>query len=164
MRFFARPLGMFSTFLHLWKCKDKAENLKEWICERAKISRRKLKKVPFYSQIHTPQIRSYQSYINRAFLLSESLEFGRNDARFEQLLKEAETYDSLNKIDLELMRLQYVGANKELRDSYRANWAVTVVNCKDDDFFPAPWTIISTLFQSRRLAGKSFSYFIGKLG
>ncbi len=152
MRFSAWPLGMFSTFLHVCKC------------ERVKISRKKPKKVPFYSQIPTPQIRSYQSYINRAFLLSESLEFGQDDARFEKLLKEAETNDSLNKIDLELMRLQYVCANKDLRDSYRVNWAVTVVNREDDDFFPAPWTIISALFHSRCSAGKNFSYSVGKLG
>ncbi len=153
MRFSAWPLCIFSTFVHMWRCKDNTKNLKDWICQRAKISRRKPKKVPFYSQIPTIEIRSYQSYINRAFLLSESLEFGQNDARFEQLLKEAEANSSLNKIDLELMRLQYVYANKDLRDSYRVNWAVTVVNRNNDDFFPSPWTIISALFHSHSLTG-----------
>jgi hypothetical protein len=110
----------------------------------------KLRKVPFYSQIPTTRIRTYQAYINRAFQLSPTLEFEKTDLRFNKLLAEAARNDSLDQIDLELMRMQYVLADKAKRKKYRPYWAVKVINRKKNDFFPSPWSVVSGLFVGNR--------------
>jgi hypothetical protein len=104
------------------------------------------KQVSFYSQIPTTQIRLYQGYIDRAFQLSPTLEFDKNDPRFHRLLAEAAQNDALSQIDLELMRMQYVLADKASREEYRCRWAVKVVNRRENDFFPSPWAVLSALF------------------
>lgn len=111
---------------------------------------RKPKQRAFYSQIPAAQISLYQSYIDRAFKLSPSLEFKQNDLRFHRLLAEAAQNDDLNEIDLELMRIQYVLADKALRDVYRPSWVVKVINRDENDFFPSPWAILSSLFTGQR--------------
>lgn len=116
--------------------------------EKTPISttRKRRRKVPFYSQIPTTRISLYQAYINRAFQLSPTLEFEKNDLRFHGLLTEAARSDALNQLDLELMRIQFVLADKRSREQYRDCWAVKVVNRRQDDFFPSPWTILTAFF------------------
>jgi hypothetical protein len=106
----------------------------------------KLNRVSFYSHISTDQIQLYQSYINRAFELSPTLEFEENYHLLEKLLAEAVTRGSLSDLDLELMRLQYVYADKSQREKYRGSWVRKVINRRDTDFFPDPWAIISAIF------------------
>jgi Cdc6-like AAA superfamily ATPase len=115
-------------------------------CKKLDIRQRQLKKVPFYSHISTDQIQLYQSYINRAFELSPTLEFEENYHLLEKLLAEAVTRSSLSDLDLELMRLQYVYADKSQREKYRGSWVKKVINHRDTDFFPDPWAIISAIF------------------
>ena len=107
---------------------------------------KKPRKMPFYSRIQTRTIQRYQSYIDRAFALSPSLEFAEADDRFSRLLKEATGHHDLDDLDLELMRMQYVLADPNRREKYRGNWAVTVVNRRENDFFPSPWAILESLF------------------
>jgi hypothetical protein len=106
----------------------------------------KLKKVPFYCHISTDQVQRYQHYIDRALKLSPTLEFGENDPRLHRLLVEAVNRDSLSELDLELMRLQYVYADKHLRTRHRSCWVQRVINRKSNDFFPDPWAIVSAVF------------------
>ena len=114
-----------------------------------------MSKTKFYSRIPTEKICLYQRYINRAFSLDPTLEFELDDPGLERLFEEAETVACLNKLDLELMRLQYVFADKRLREEYRSRWAVTVVNFEDGGFSPSPWDILSALFTSSHiLSGK----------
>ena len=103
-------------------------------------------KTPFYSHISTDQIQSYQRYFDRALELSSTLEFNKDSLQFKRLLDEANSNDSLSEIDLEVMRLQYVCANKYLRKKYRSRWVETVLKRRDSDFFPDPWTVISAVF------------------
>ena len=103
-------------------------------------------KTPFYSHISTDQIQVYQRYFDRALELSSTLEFEKDDFQFKKLLAEANSNDSLSEIDLEVMRLQYVCANKYLRKNYRSRWVETVLKRRDSDFFPDPWAVISAVF------------------
>ena len=109
-------------------------------------SPRELKKLPFYSHIPSTQIGVYQSYVDRAFGLSPTLEFEENDPQLSELMDKAANTDSLYQLDVELMMIQYVHADEYVREKYRSNWVEKVVNRKDTDFFPDPWTIISALF------------------
>jgi hypothetical protein len=146
----------FGPFVALWalvrpQCQNKRTgDFKPKKKTTPPVPRKRLKKVPFYSQIPTTNIRLYQAYINRAFQLSPTLEFEETDMRFNKLLTEAAHNDSLNQIDLELMRMQYVLADKALRKKYRPYWAVKVINRKKNDFFPSPWSVISALFVGHR--------------
>jgi len=76
--------------------------------------------VPFYSHISIGQIQLYQSYFDRAVKLSSTLEFKQNNLRFNNLLTEAATIDSLSETDFELMRLQFVCADKYMREKNTA--------------------------------------------
>jgi hypothetical protein len=144
MEWFAKPLMLFWSRCCPWVAK------KSFNPDEREVSvnpaRRNLKKVPFYSQIPTTRIRLYQTYIDRAFELSPTLEFALGDDRFNRLLKEAAYKDSLSVLDLELMRMQYVLADETLREQCRESWAVKVVNRQEDDFFPSPWSILSAMF------------------
>jgi hypothetical protein len=140
------PLVVLRGVLCPWSQRRRGKNVKEKEKGMSGFRHRKPRKVPFYSQIPTTQIRLYQSYIDRAFLLSPTLEFEKNDPRFTQLLAEAAAADSLSVIDLELMRMQFVLADRGARDEYRPSWAVKVINRKDNDFFPSPWAVVSALF------------------
>ncbi len=104
------------------------------------------RKVPFYSHISMGQIRLYQNYFDRALGLSSTLEFKQDDLRFKRLLVEAATNDSLSEIDLELMRLQFVYADKYMRKKRGSCWVETVLKRGDTDFFPDPWAIVSAVF------------------
>ena len=104
------------------------------------------RKVPFYSHISMGQIQLYQSYFDRAVKLSSTLEFKQNDLRFNKLLAEAATNDSLSEMDLELMRLQFVYADNYMREKHRSCWVETVLKRRDTDFFPDPWAIVSAVF------------------
>ncbi len=104
------------------------------------------RKVPFYSHISMGQIQLYQSYFDHAVKLSSTLEFKQNDLRFNKLLAEAAIIDSLSEMDLELMRLQFVYANKNMREKHRSCWVETVLKRGDTDFFPDPWAIVSAVF------------------
>jgi hypothetical protein len=115
------------------------------------IAQRQPKRAPFYSHIATDQIEPYQGYINRAFGLSPTLEFEENHYLFSELLAEAAARDSLSELDLELMRLQYVYADRSQREKYRTSWAEKVINREDTDFFPDPWDIISAIFAKDEL-------------
>ena len=103
-------------------------------------------KTPFYSHISTEQIQIYQHYFDRALELSSTLEFEKDSLYFKRLLAEANSNDSLSEIDLEVMRLQYVCANRSLRKKYRSRWVATVIERKKNDFFPDPWAVISAVF------------------
>lgn len=111
----------------------------------------KLKKVPFYSHLPTHQIQVYQRYIDRAFEMSPTLEFTGNDTQLHGLLADAAQNYSLSELDFELMRLQYIYADEFLRKKHRSRWVETVINRKDDDFFPDAWTIIAEIFFRSRL-------------
>jgi len=104
------------------------------------------RKVPFYSHISMGQIQLYQSYFDRAVKLSSTLEFKQNDLRFNKLLAEAAIIDSLSEMDLELMRLQFVYADRFMREKHRSCWVETVLKRRDTDFFPDPWAIVSAVF------------------
>jgi hypothetical protein len=92
------------------------------------------------------QIQLYQSYFDHAVKLSSTLEFKQNDLRFNKLLAEAVAIDSLSEMDLELMRLQFVYADKNMREKHRSCWVETVLKRRDTDFFPDPWAIVSAVF------------------
>jgi hypothetical protein len=150
----------FGTCIALWNLirpqflKNRTGNVKPNNKAVSPVGRKKLAKVPFYSQIPTTSIRIYQSYIDRAFQLSATLEFNKTDMRFNKLLTEAAKKDSLDQIDLELMRMQYVLADKTLRKKYRPYWAVKVINRKENDFFPSPWSVLTALFVGNRRDGE----------
>lgn len=153
MHWYAWPLGILCKVLDVrnWRTFDSRSRESRIDGNRAGAS---MPKTKFYSGIPTTRINLYQQYLNRAFALSPSLEFEPDDPRLERLLEEAETA-SLSKLDLELMRMQYVFADKDLREDYRNRWAVTVINREDTGFFPSPWDILSALFSfSRFLPGK----------
>jgi hypothetical protein len=141
----------FGPFVALWAL-IRPRSLKKAGCFRAKdesitkIGRKRRKRICFYAQIPTNQIRLYQAYIDRAFQLSPTLEFEKNDPRFHRLLSEAAHMDSLSQVDLELMRMQYVLADKRSRKAYRHRWALKVINRRENDFFPSPWAVLSALF------------------
>lgn len=151
MTWYARPFmivgNVFSTFRLILK--GRVEETRT----RADIKQKKLKKVPFYCHFSTDQVRLYQIYIDRALKLSPTLEFEENDPRLKKLLAEAANRDSLSELDFELMRLQYVYADKYLRTRHRTCWVQTVINRKDTDFFPDPWAIISAVFAEAKPAG-----------
>jgi hypothetical protein len=111
-----------------------------------KGTRRAPPKTPFYTHISMDQIQIYQRYFDRALELSSTLEFERDGLRFKRLLAEASANDSLSEIDLEVMRLQYICADKYLREKYRSRWVETVTKRRDSDFFPDPWVVISAVF------------------
>ena len=113
------------------------------------------KRARFYANIATSDIRVYQKYLNRAFLLNPSLEFEPGDVMLGRLFGEAESTAGLSVFDLELMRMQYVLADKGVREVYRKIWAVTVINAKESTFFPSPWEILTALFSSPSLAGEN---------
>ncbi len=144
MEWFAKPLVFLWSICCPWVAKNDVNLVEHGVS--LNLRRRKLEKVPFYSQIPTTRIRVYQSYIDRAFELSPTLEFSLGDDRFNRLLQEAAYKDSLSVLDLELMRMQYVLADETLREQCRENWAVKVVNRQKNDFFPGPWSILSAMF------------------
>jgi hypothetical protein len=143
MEWFAKPLVLLWSICCPWVAKKDVNLVEQEVS--LNLRRRKLIKVPFYSEIPTTRIRVYQTYIDRAFELSQTLEFAVGDDRFNRLLQEA-AKDSLSVLDLELMRMQYVLADETLREQCRENWAVKVVNRQEDDFFPGPWSILSAMF------------------
>lgn len=100
----------------------------------------------FYGAIPASRIRRYQSYLDRAFELSSTLEFHKDDQRFKGLLAEAGQKDGLCPIDLELMRMQYVFADPKERKLFRSCWAVQVINPRKEEFFPSPQAILADLF------------------
>lgn len=144
MEWFAKPLMLLWSICCPWVAKTDVNPVEQEVSLNAR--RRKLRKVPFYSRIPTTRIRVYQTYIDRAFELSPTLEFSLGDDRLNRLLQEAAYKDSLSVLDLELMRMQYVLADETLREQCRKNWAVKVVNRQKDDFFPGPWSILSAMF------------------
>jgi len=144
MEWFAKPVMLLWSICCPWIAKKDVNPVEQEVSPSPR--RRKLRKIPFYSQIPTTRIRLYQTYIDRAFELSPTLEFSLGDDRFNRLLQEAAHKDSLSVLDLELMRMQYVLADETLREQCRENWAVTVVNRQADDFFPGPWSILSAMF------------------
>ena len=151
----------FGLFVALWvsirpsslKKKDGCFGAKNKSC--TKIGLKKRKPSSFYAQIPTNQIRVYQAYIDRAFQLSPTLEFKKNDLRFHSLLVEAAHTHALSQVDLELMRMQYVLADKTSRRAYRQQWAVKVINRRENDFFPSPWAVLSALFMGYQRRGRS---------
>ena len=145
----------FGLFLTLWAlvCLWSKKNRNNDFKVKKKsfyITRRKPQKPPFYNQIPTTRIKLYQDYIDRAFQFSPTLEFKHNDERFNRLLTEAANNDDLSEIDLELMRIQYVLADKALREAHRPSWAAKVINRHEKDFFPSPWTVLSSLFAGHK--------------
>jgi len=52
----------------------------------------------------------------------------------------------LSEMDLELMRLQFVYADRFMREKHRSCWVRTVLKRMDTDFFPDPWAIVSAVF------------------
>ena len=115
------------------------------------VKSRKLEKIPFYSHILPNQIQVYQLYIDQTFELSPTLEFKEDDSRLHRLLAEAVENDCLSELDFELMRLQYVYADEFLRQRHRSRWVETVINRKDNDFFPDAWAIVAGVFDESRL-------------
>jgi len=113
---------------------------------RAGVEPKELKKVSFYSHISPSRIHTYQCYIDRALELCPILEFEEDDFRLHELIAEAVSKDSLSELDFEIMRLQYIFADKRLREKCRHFWAERVTSSKKADFFPTPWSIISTMF------------------
>ncbi|MBW2107779.1 MAG: hypothetical protein JRI36_03810 [Deltaproteobacteria bacterium] len=104
----------------------------------------------FYGTIPASRIRLYQSYLERAFALSSTLEFHKDDQRFKGLLAEAAQKDALCPIDLELMRMQYVFADRKQRKLLRSCWAVQVINGGNEEFFPSPQAILAGLFSKNQ--------------
>ncbi len=94
-------------------------------------------KVP-YSHLTSSQIRLYQSYIDRAFELSPTLEFDQDDLRFHKLMTEVADNHSLSELDFEMMRLQYIYADKCVREKYRTRWVEKVMARKTNNFFSDP--------------------------
>ncbi len=127
-----------------WASEEKAR-------DKLYVKSRKLEKTPFYSHILPNQIQVYQLYIDQTFELSPTLEFKEDDSRLHMLLAEAVENDCLSELDLELMRLQYVYADEFLRQRHRSRWVETVVNRKDNDFFPDAWAIVAAIFDGSRL-------------
>ena len=140
------PLGMLWKVVGVrnWRVSAKrAEKGKE---RRSRAASRLPIRTSFYSTIPTLKIRSYQKYLDCLFELNPSMEFESEDARLDRLLEEAETLGGLSKLDLEVMRMQYVLADKRLRRDYRRMWAVTVIHFEETGFFPSPWDILSAVF------------------
>lgn len=150
MEWFVWPFATLLALIRPLILKKQACNVKAKDKASTTTTRKRRKQVDFYSQIPTTQIRLYQAYIDQAFQLSPTLEFGKNDLRFHRLLTKAAKNDALNQIDLELMRIQFVLADKASREQYRDRWAVRVVNRHQGDFFPSPWNILSALFSGQR--------------
>ncbi len=120
-------------------------------CRESGTEPKKLKKSPFYSHIPKNQIQLYQSYLDRAFELSPTLEFEQGDPGLHGLLAKTANNHFFSEIDFEMMRLQYVSSDKREREKYRSNWAEKVVNQKGADFFPDPWAIVSAMFAEAAL-------------
>lgn len=156
------PLGM------LWKVMGVGKWMShEQVCHGRKkqetlAGKRVGKRTRFYAGIATSDIRLYQKYLNGAFLINPSLEFESGDAMLGRLFREAESTAGLSVFDLELMRMQYVLADKGIREAYRKIWAVTVINAKESTFFPSPWEILTALFSSSMLSGKNSFDSIGE--
>jgi hypothetical protein len=107
------------------------------------FKRTRKKELPnFYSQIVNSRIGLYQSYIDRAFELSPTLEFEEDDPRLSELLEEAVNNDSLSDLCLRVMMIQYAHADEDLRQKYQRHWVEKVMSRKESDFFPDPWSIV----------------------
>jgi hypothetical protein len=106
----------------------------------------KPKKLPFYTRVPPTRIERYQTYMNRAFRLSPTLEFEPNDSRVDSLLAQVADSDSLSRLDFELMIIQYVFAEPYRREKHRSDWVQTVMDHGQSDFFPDPWAIVAALF------------------
>jgi hypothetical protein len=154
MKWFFRPLNAFWSLIRSPSFKKKGHQ-KNRENDETKTVLRRGKTTPFYAQIPTTKIRLYQTYIDRAFQLSPTLEFEKDDSRFHSLLNEAAHNDALSQLDLELMRMQYVLADREMRQAHRHRWAVKVINRRENDFFPSPWAVLSSLFAGERQVGRS---------
>lgn len=120
-------------------------------------------KIRFYSGISPSQVQCYQRALNRAFEMCPSMAFESGDPRLCAWLREAERAGSLSKLDLEMMRVQYVLADRGIREDYRSMWAVTVICLEDTGFFPSPWEVLSAIFCNRTLPGEDAFHPIGKL-
>jgi hypothetical protein len=117
----------------------------------------------FYSGISPSQVQCYQRALNWAFELSPSMVFEPGDPWLREWLGASERSADLSKLDLEMMRLQYVLADRGIREDYRSMWAVTVICLEDAGFFPSPWEVLSALFSSRALSGEDASDPVGEL-
>ena len=139
-------LALLRSFHCHWGYRAKPANMFKKIWQASDRTSGGLKKVPYYSHISKADIHAYQRYFDRALKLSSTLEFERNDSRFKRLLAEAVTNDALSDIDLEVMRLQYVCADKHKRQKHCRHWVKTVLKRRDNDFFPDPWAVITAVF------------------
>lgn len=66
------------------------------------------------------------------------------DADYEKVrsvLDKAE-HQSLQPLALQIMFEQFVYADEWQRDMKKSIWVETVIQCKDEDFFPDSWSII----------------------
>jgi hypothetical protein len=149
------PLGMLWKVVGVGKWMTHEQTGQERNKQETLAGKRSGKRARFYADIATSDIRVYQKYLNRAFLLNPSLEFEPGDVMLGRLFGEAESPGGLSVFDLELMRMQYVLADKGIREAYRKIWAVTVVNAKEPTFFPSPREILTALFSSPSLAGEN---------
>jgi len=156
------PLGMLWKVVGVGKWTTHEQAGQERNKQETLAGKRRGKRTRFYDDIATSDIRLYQKYLNRAFSLKPSLEFEPGDVMLDGLFGEAESTAGLSVFDLELMRMQYVLADKGIREAYRKIWAVTVVNAKEPTFFPSPWEILTALFSSRLLAGENSFDSIGE--
>lgn len=144
MEWFARPLAtLWNLFCHGTTDYD---IIHLDIRESSVRKERRFGKKPFYSHIPTVCIRNYQQWIDRAFALSPSLDFVQGDSRYRRLLTEAADDENLSALDFELMRIQYVLADPIERENHKKHWALKVVNQKENDFFPSPWSILASAF------------------
>jgi hypothetical protein len=115
-----------------------------WRERRTPLGKTRTKESPnFYSQIADTRVGLYQSYIDRAFELSPTLEFEEDDPRLSRLLEESVSNDSLSDLCLRVMIIQYARADKYLREKYQRHWVEKVMNREESDFFPDPWSIVS---------------------
>ena len=156
------PLGMLWKVMDIGKWMTHGQAGLERNKQETLAGKRTAKRARFYADIATSDIRVYQKYLNRAFLLNPSLEFEPGDVMLGRLFGEAESTAGLSVFDLELMRMQYILADKSIRKAYRKIWAVTVINAKEPTFFPSPWEILTALFSSSLLAGKNSFDSIGE--
>ena len=149
MEWFARP---FFTLWNIFNLRLKKRGHLEREEKAANRATHCPQKASFYSSVPIRRIRLYQAFLNRAFKLSPSLEFGDGDDRYSTLLKEAAHKYALSELDLEMMRLQYILADPTFRKQHQSKWAIEVINREEGEFYPSPWAIVRAVFSVRSSA------------
>ena len=145
MEWFVRRIAILR---HFFRPNNKQHDFIKLDIGTPSFRKRQVRKIPFYAHIPTPSIRKYQMFINRAFAISPSLDFAVGNIWYEQLLEEATCDEDVSVLDFEMMRVQYLLADPRERRKHKKTWAVRVINQRDPDFFPSPWAILATTFQT----------------